>query len=102
MNEAVNRIALEELDTISNTNESSLLKQDMDLFGHVKVALTVEVGQVVMNIDELMSAKKGDVLRLEQEVDEPLTLLVDRKPIAKANLVAVGDNFGVEIVEISE
>ena len=102
MTESVSKVILGEIASAKEHDGPSVMPQDLNLFGHVKVGLAVQVGHVTLSIDKLMSAKEGDVFSLEQAVDEPVTLLVDQKPIAKANLVAVGDHFGVEIVEIAE
>ncbi|MFX6483885.1 FliM/FliN family flagellar motor switch protein [Acinetobacter baumannii] len=44
--------------------------------------------------------KSGEVVRLAQQVNEPVVLRLDGKPVARGNLVAVDDNFGVQLTEI--
>lgn len=80
--------------------EMPLVRRDLALFGHVNVRLSVEVGYVDVAIDRLMACKSGDILTLAQDLDAPVTLLVDGKPVALGWLVAVEDNFGVQITEI--
>jgi flagellar motor switch protein FliN/FliY len=40
------------------------------------------------------------VLSLNKETSEPVDVLLDGKVVARGNLVAVGDSFGVQIIEI--
>jgi flagellar motor switch protein FliN/FliY len=43
---------------------------------------------------------KGDLLTLDSGMDEPVSIRLDGKVIAKGHLVPVGDQFGVKISEI--
>lgn len=83
-------------------NESPLLNpRNLDLIKHVKVALTVEIGTAELTVDQFFSLKAGDVVTLKEQVNEPAALRVDGKCVARGNLVAVGDNFGLQLTEIS-
>ncbi|MDZ4298820.1 MAG: FliM/FliN family flagellar motor switch protein [Moraxellaceae bacterium] len=77
-----------------------LIKRDIGLVKHVLVELSVEVGTVEMSIDELFELKSGGLVKLQQQVNEPATLRLDGKAVARGNLVAVDDNFGVQLTEI--
>src|SRR5262245_14459058 len=65
----------------------------------VKVRLRVSVGQVTVTLGELLSFKEGAVLKLESALDVPVDILVEDKVVARGQLVAVDDNFGVRITE---
>jgi flagellar motor switch protein FliN len=43
----------------------------------------------------------SDVIELDSEIDAPVDVRLDGKVIARGTLVAIGDNFGVRITEIS-
>jgi flagellar motor switch protein FliN/FliY len=65
----------------------------------VKVRLRVSVGQATMSIGELLSLKEGGVLKLDTPLDLPVEILLEDKVVARGQLVAVDDNFGVRITE---
>lgn len=74
---------------------------DMGLVGHVEVSLAAQVGTLTMSIERLFSLKPDDVVSMNELLEEPLTLMLNGRPVAKAELVAVDDHFGVRILEIA-
>jgi flagellar motor switch protein FliN/FliY len=80
---------------------SNLLSKDMSLVGHVSVTLTALVGTVSLSIEQLFAMKKGEVLPMNESFDTPVTLLLNGKAVARGELVAVEDNFGIRITELS-
>ena len=99
MTATVESIELDEAAS-AKTGNAALIKRDIGLVKHVVVALSVEVGTAELTIDELFALKSGEVVRLAQQVNEPVVLRLDGKPMARGNLVAVDDNFGVQLTEI--
>lgn len=73
---------------------------DLSLVGHVKVRLTAVLGDAEVSLAELFELKAGKVLTLGQGLEEPVILQLNGKPVATAQLVAVGDHFGVQIVQV--
>ena len=87
----------------SHVDEGAALanpKPDLGLVGHVKVRLMAVLGEVEVSLAELFELKAGKVLGLGQALDEPVVLQLNGKPVATAQLVAVGDHFGVQIVQV--
>lgn len=82
------------------TGTEPLVQRDLSLFGHVNVRVTAEIGHAELSIEKLLGSKSGDVISLVQTVETPITLLVNGKAVARGQLVAVDDNFGVQITEI--
>lgn len=70
------------------------------LVGHVEVALSAQVGTATMSIERLFALKKGDVIGMNEALDAPLTLMLNGKAVARGELLAVDDHFGVRIVEL--
>jgi flagellar motor switch protein FliN/FliY len=66
----------------------------------VKAHLQVCVGEAVMTVGELLSAKEHHVVRLDRMVDQPVDLVLEGKVIARGQLVAVDDHFAVRITEL--
>ena len=68
----------------------------------VKATLSVCVGTAVMTVGELLKARKDQVIRLDCGIDEPVDLLLEGKVVARGQLVAVGDRFGVRITQLPQ
>lgn len=92
-----------DLDDVPVTGRDARAPQSlpMDVVGHVKVRLTARLGQVELPIAKLLSLTAGDVLKLEETVEEPIVLLVDGKPVARGELVAVDDCFGIRVTDVA-
>lgn len=72
------------------------------LLDSVKVSLSVVVGQAHITLGELMGLKESALLKIERAVDAPIEVLVNGNVVARGQLVAVDDNFGVRITEIAQ
>ena len=66
----------------------------------VKVAMTVEVGRTRLTLEELLRLNEGAVVELDRMAGDPLDILVNGTPIARGEVVVVGDRFGIRFGEI--
>jgi flagellar motor switch protein FliN/FliY len=73
----------------------------MSLVGHVGVSLSALVGTVSLSIEQLFAMKQGEVLTMNETFDTPVTLMLNGKPVARGELVAVEEHFGIRITELS-
>ncbi|HUR39732.1 MAG TPA: FliM/FliN family flagellar motor switch protein [Verrucomicrobiae bacterium] len=80
---------------------AALVAKDISLVGHVPVTLTALVGSVSITVERLFALRKGEVLEMNESVDEPVTLLLNGKAIARGELVAVDDKLGIRITELA-
>jgi flagellar motor switch protein FliN/FliY len=101
MSNVVNRIELPPLLEAETGERSSVVGERLDLVGHVKVKLAVTLGTAELTIDKLFSLAANDVVSLDRDLEAPVDVRLNDKVIARGTLVAVGDNFGVRITEIS-
>lgn len=69
-------------------------------FGDIELSLTVEVGSLNIALKDLVSVEPGQLLALDRLTTEPVTVLVNGKPFARGEIVAVGDRYGVRLLEI--
>lgn len=76
-------------------------RAEMDLVGHVEVSLTAQVGTITMPIERLFGLQHGEVVSMNELLDAPLTLMLNGRPVARAELLAVDDHFGVRILELA-
>lgn len=71
------------------------------IFRDVNVALKVRLGGVSLTVESLLNLSSGDVLKLDRQMNDLVDIHLNDSLIARGEIVAVGDNFGVRIVEIS-
>lgn len=100
MSSNIENLELPELANTATESTSPLVQRELSLVGHVTVTLNAEIGTAELTIDQLFALKAGEVVKLLQQVNEPVTLRLNGKAIARGELVAVDDNFGVQITEI--
>ena len=70
------------------------------LLENIGVSLTVEVGQAELTIRDLLRLSEGSVVELNRMAGDPLDVLVNGTPIAKGEVVMVGDRFGIRFGQI--
>jgi len=92
--------SLADAEAVADGSPARSAAPDLNLVGHVKVRLTAVLGETEISLAELFELKAGKVLTLGQGLEEPVTLQLNGKPVATAQLVAVGDHFGVQIVQV--
>lgn len=66
----------------------------------VPVNLTVELGACQMPMRDVLQLSVGSVLQLDKLASAPVELFVNRKLIARGEVVVVEDRFGIKITEI--
>lgn len=74
--------------------------EQLRLLENIDVALTVEVGRTQLTIRDLLRLSEGSVVELNRLAGDPLDVLVNGTPIAKGEVVMVGDRFGIRFGQI--
>ena len=82
--------------TISESGENV----DINYLLDVGLMVTVEIGRRYYFISDILKWDPGSIIELDKLVGEPLSLLVNTKPVAKGEVVVVNDKFALKIVEI--
>jgi flagellar motor switch protein FliN len=75
-------------------------QDQLRLLENIDVALTVEVGRTQLTIRDLLRLSEGSVVELNRMAGDPLDVLVNGTPIAKGEVVMVGDRFGIRFGQI--
>jgi flagellar motor switch protein FliN/FliY len=73
-----------------------------DLFRGVRVALRARLGDAEMTVDEIMALKSGSIVTLGAGLADYIDLYLNDMLVARGEIVAVGDKYGVRIVEIAQ
>ena len=72
-----------------------------DFLKDVDVRLSVELGRTDMKLKDVLSLGEESVVVLDRLTDELLDVMVNGKAIAKGEIVAQGNRFGLRIVELA-
>ena len=75
--------------------------RSFDLLKDVDVRLSVELGRTDMKLKDVLSLGEESVVVLDRLTDELLDVMVNGKAIAKGEIVAQGNRFGLRIVEMA-
>ncbi|MGE3693172.1 MAG: flagellar motor switch protein FliN [Novosphingobium sp.] len=78
----------------------TLQPRGLDFLQDVEVRLTVELGQAQMKLKDVLTLGEESVVVLDRLTDELLDVLVNGKPVAKGEVIAEGNRFGLRIVEV--
>jgi flagellar motor switch protein FliN/FliY len=73
---------------------------NIGLLMHVPLHLTVELGSAKMSVAEILKLGTGSIVELDRAANAPVELLVNDRPIARGEIVAVDENFGLRITEL--
>ncbi len=73
---------------------------DLDMVLDVPVELTVEVGRTTMTIRETLEIGPGAIITLNKLTGEPVDLLVNGRRIARGEVVAIDEEFGLRVTQI--
>jgi flagellar motor switch protein FliN/FliY len=66
----------------------------------IPLQLTVELGSCKMSVAQILRLGTGSIVELDRNANQPVNLLVNDRPIARGEIVAVEENFGVRIIEL--
>ena len=72
----------------------------IDLLKDVPLSVTAELGRTKMLVKEILKLGVGSVVELDKLTGEPVDILVNGKVIARGEVVAIDENFGVRITEV--
>jgi len=73
---------------------------NIGLIMDVYMEMTVELGRTRKLIKEILGMGEGTIIELDKLAGEPVDILVNKKLIAKGEVVVIDENFGVRVTEI--
>jgi flagellar motor switch protein FliN/FliY len=73
---------------------------NINLLLDVPMNLTVELGSCQMPMGEVLQLAAGSVVQLDKLADDPVQLSVNKKLVAKGEVVVVDGRFGIKITEL--
>jgi flagellar motor switch protein FliN/FliY len=79
----------------------AILGNNLRVLDSVPITLTVQVGHIDTTVGELLSLQEAAVLRIDRGVDMPVDVVLNGNVVARGQLVAVDDNFGIRITDVA-
>ncbi len=73
---------------------------NLDVLMHVPLQITAELGKCRMSVEEVLKLGTGSIIELDRLAGGPVDLLVNERLVARGEVVAVDENFGVRITEL--
>lgn len=92
-------LAAVELETFDG-DAAATAHGDLSLVLDVPVELAVEIGRTTMTIRETLQIGPGSIISLDRLAGEPVDLLVNSKRIARGEVVAIDEEFGLRVTEV--
>jgi flagellar motor switch protein FliN len=80
--------------------EKSEGKWNIDLILDVELPVAVSFGDCEMALRDVLKLAAGSVIELDKSVNDPVTVIVNQKPIARGEVVMIEGNYGVRITEV--
>ena len=75
-------------------------QQNLDLLMNVSLQVTAELGKCKMPVSEILKLGTGSIVELDRLAGGPVDLLVNNKLVARGEVVAIDENFGVRVTEL--
>jgi len=75
-------------------------QENIDLIKDVPLEVTVELGRTKKSISDILDFAPGTIIELDRIAGEPIDVLVNGKFVARGEVVAVDESFGIRVTEI--
>ena len=75
-------------------------QQNLDLLMNVPLQVTAELGKCKLAVAEILKLGTGSIVELDRLAGGPVDLLVNNKLVARGEVVAIDENFGVRVTEL--
>jgi flagellar motor switch protein FliN/FliY len=75
---------------------------NLGLLEEVSVEVSLRVGTCTMTMGEILQLEPGDVVQMNESIDDPVFLYLNDKAVATGEVVLVEDRLGLKIKEILE
>ena len=93
-----NNIENESQETEDRSEEQSA--RELDFILDIPLELSVELGKTKMLVNDLLQLGQGSIIELNKLAGEPLEVYINRKLIARGEVVVVNEKFGVRLTDV--
>ncbi len=75
-------------------------ERELDFILDIPLELSVELGKTRMLVNDLLQLGQGSIIELNKLAGEPLEVYINRKLIARGEVVVVNEKFGVRLTDV--
>ncbi|ASN05718.1 flagellar motor switch phosphatase FliY [Virgibacillus necropolis] len=75
-------------------------QRNLDLLLDIPLKVTVELGRTKRTIKDILDLSSGSIIELDKLAGEPVDVFVNKKLIAKGEVVVIDESFGVRLTDI--
>jgi flagellar motor switch protein FliN/FliY len=76
--------------------------RNLDLLLSVPLKITAELGTCKMLVEDILKLGTGSIVALDRLAGGPVDLLVNDRLVARGEVIAIDENFGVRVTELIE
>jgi len=73
---------------------------NLELLLDVDLPVSVAFGSSEMMLKDILNLGTGSVIELHKSVNDPVSIIVNQKPIARGEVVMVDGKYGVRVLEV--
>jgi len=73
---------------------------NLELLMDVDLPVSVAFGNTEMTLKDVMNLGTGSVIELNKSVNDPVSIIVNQKPIARGEVVMIDGKYGVRVLEV--
>ncbi|MDQ2858188.1 MAG: flagellar motor switch protein FliN [Candidatus Eremiobacteraeota bacterium] len=73
---------------------------NLDLLMNVSLGVSAELGRCTMRVSDVLKLGKGSIVELDRLAGSAIDVLVNNRLVARGDVVAVDERFGVRITEV--
>jgi flagellar motor switch protein FliN len=66
----------------------------------ISLDVCAELGRCTMRVRDVLQLGTGSIVELDRAAEAPIDLLVNKKLVARGEVVSVNERFGVRITEL--
>ncbi len=76
------------------------IQENLSLLLDVELSLTVSFGHTYLPIRDILRLSTGSIIELDCAMDEPVSVIVNNRVIARGAPVVIDGSYGVRIEEV--
>ncbi|MBF0227456.1 MAG: flagellar motor switch protein FliN [Desulfobacterales bacterium] len=80
--------------------KKSVDERELDFILDIPLELSVELGRTKMLVHDLLQLGQGSIVELNKLAGEPLEIFINRKLVARGEVVVVNEKFGIRLTDI--
>ena len=73
---------------------------NLDLLMNVSLGVTAELGRCTLRVSDVLKLGRGSIVELDRPANAPIDVLVNNRLVARGEVIAVDDRFGVRVTEV--